>query len=154
MGYLILEKNNLWADFWQGEEKEKTKRSMQKILKSLKNAMSPALFSHSNFSSDFIQNFWQRISPILLCTCKEEGKAASLDRLAQFSGFLQEAVPWLWAQLVDSEPVWQSSHSSTRCTSHLDSSHGWRAEAVQLPLEMKEMSDAVKFSHPVAVCLL
>lgn len=110
MGYLNLEKNNLWAEFCTSKQRYRIKKpqSMQKVLKNLKNAMSPALFSHSNFSSDFIQYFCQWISPVLFCTWKEEGNAATLDRAAQFTGFLQEAVPWLWAELADSEPVWQS----------------------------------------------
>lgn len=139
--WVFLEKKNLWADFWQAHqqqrhwEREKTRRSIQKAMKSVKHAMSPALFSQSNLSSDSTQNFCQYISPVLICIWKEEGKAAALDRAAQFTGFLQEAAPWLWAELADSEPVLQSSQSSTLtppCIGNLDSSHGWREKAVQL----------------------
>lgn len=107
---------------------------MQKGLKSLENAVSPTLFSHSNFVSDFIQSFWQLISPILLCTWKEEGKAAALDRAAQFTGFLQEGVPWQWAELADGEPVLSQHHQVYWSP---DSSHGWRAEAVPLKSSRK-----------------
>lgn len=114
----------------KGTEKEKKHKKYAEGFGESKKCHTPALYT--NFSSDFIKNFCQWMSLILLCTWNEEGKAAALDRAAQFTVFLQEAVPWLWAEIADSEPVWQSSHRSTKNTGHLNSTHGWKAEAVQL----------------------